>query len=44
MGKSKYGYSEKKLKAKAEKRGISVESYLNYLKMRSHGMIVYPQS
>ena len=44
MGKTKYGYTMKKLQEKADKRGLSIESYLNYLKMRSHGMIVWPQS
>lgn len=44
MGKTKYGYSEKKLQEKADKRGLSLESYVNYLKMRSHGMIVWPQA
>jgi len=42
MGKTKYGYSQKKLEQKAFKRGISVESYVNYLKMRASGIIVFP--
>lgn len=38
MGKTKYGYSEKKLQEKADKRGISLEAYVQYLKMRSHSV------
>lgn len=42
MSKTTYGYTQKKLEEKAAKRGVSVEAYLHYLKMRSKGMIVFP--
>jgi hypothetical protein len=34
MGKTMHGYSAKKLQEKADKRGISVEAYVTYLKMK----------
>jgi len=42
MSKTTYGYTQKKIEEKAAKRGVSVEAYLRYLKMRSKGMIVFP--
>ena len=42
MSKTTYGYTQKKLEEKAAKRGVSVEAYVRYLKMRSQGMIVFP--
>jgi hypothetical protein len=36
MVKTMFGYSAKKLQEKADKRGLSLESYVNYLKYRQN--------
>lgn len=41
MGKH-YGYTMEKIEKKAEKRGMTPQQYLDYLKMRANGMIVFP--
>lgn len=35
VGKGKYGYTQKKLQEKADKRGVTIEAYLNYLSYRA---------